>query len=196
MVSLNWFMMALTNHHGTLFYSFFIVPFDCWCHWITASIPISKLLLFLDCVIVPVFLPLNIARFGCVCLCFCSVIVCHLILCLILEGLRALLGAQFCLNLYYLYISLCEQMSAHSTLWCKQPRIQTFSTGQLTRLFARSFALAATHLLTPHCLLHSRAPLHSLICSLAHIAHSRACGKVAILSVFFSILEHSAVQTC
>ena len=66
--------------------------------------------------------------------------------------------------------------------------------GPLARLFARSLA-PLTHLLAPDCSLRSRPPLRSLVCLLVHFAHSLARGIVndwmAILSVFFSIFDHS-----
>ena len=75
--------------------------------------------------------------------------------------------------------------------------IDSLSTGPLTRPFARSLALL-THLLTPDCSLRSRPLLRSLVRSLAHFAHSLACGEMidylAILSVFFSIFDHSALR--
>ena len=66
------------------------------------------------------------------------------------------------------------------------------STGPLARPFARLLA-PLTRSLAPDCSLRSRPPLHSLVRSLAHFAHSLARGTVndwmAILSVFFSIFE-------
>ena len=59
-----------------------------------------------------------------------------------------------------------------------------------TRLSAPSFA-RTTRLLALHSLLRSHALLHSLICSLAHFAHSLTCGTVndwiAIYPVFFHL---------
>ena len=53
-------------------------------------------------------------------------------------------------------------------------------------------------LLQRDCSLRSRPPLRSLVRSLAHFAHTLACGtviyKMAILSVFFPILDHSQPQ--
>ena len=61
--------------------------------------------------------------------------------------------------------------------------------------FAR-LLIPLTPSLAPDCSLHSRPPLRSLIRSLNHFAHSLARGTVndwmAILSVFFSIFDHSA----
>ena len=52
-----------------------------------------------------------------------------------------------------------------------------------------------TRSLASDCSLCSRPPLRSLVCSLVHFAHSLARGTVndwmAILSVFFSIFDHS-----
>ena len=50
------------------------------------------------------------------------------------------------------------------------------STGALARLFAHSLVLL-THSLTPHCALHSRAPLRSLIHLLAHSLTLELMGK-------------------
>ena len=47
-----------------------------------------------------------------------------------------------------------------------------------TRSSVWSFAPPLTHLLATHSLLCPRAPLHSLVCSLAHFAHSLARGTV------------------
>ena len=54
--------------------------------------------------------------------------------------------------------------------------IDSFSTGSLARPFARLLALL-TRFLAPDCSLDSRPPLRSLICSLAHFAHSLAHEK-------------------
>ena len=77
--------------------------------------------------------------------------------------------------------------NCHS-LWAKSTKTPHFSTGPLARPFARSLA-PLTRSLAPHC------SLRSLIRSLAHFAHSLACGTVndwmAILSVFFPVLDRS-----
>ena len=52
-------------------------------------------------------------------------------------------------------------------LWSRIVKNQDVSTGPLTRPFARSLA-PLTHLLAPHNLFHSRAPLRSLARSIAH----------------------------
>ena len=71
-------------------------------------------------------------------------------------------------------------------------RLQYWATRSSAPSFART-----TRLLALHSSLRSQALLHSLICSIAHFAHSLACGTVndwiAIYSVFFSILAHSAL---
>ena len=72
----------------------------------------------------------------------------------------------------------------------EQPRIQTEVLGHLlVRSIVCSHCSVLTRSLAPHYSLHLRAPLRSLICLLAHYAHSLAHGKVrdwmAILSVFF-----------
>ena len=75
-----------------------------------------------------------------------------------------------------------------SPLWARTTRNTDRSTG---RPFACSL-VPLTHLLAPHYLLRSRVRL------LALFAHSLARGTVndlmAISSVFFSILAHSAVE--
>ena len=82
----------------------------------------------------------------------------------------------------------------HSTLGqnSKESRLKYWTT---PRPFARSLALL-TRSLVPSCLLRSCTPLRSLVRLLAHFAHSLARGTVndwlAIYSVFFSILDHSA----
>ena len=83
-----------------------------------------------------------------------------------------------------------------NALWSGTNKNRDVSTGPLARPFARSLT-PLTRSRAPDCLLRSRPPLRSLIPSLAHFAHSLARGKVnyqiAILSVFFSIFDHSAL---
>ena len=83
--------------------------------------------------------------------------------------------------------------NCHS-LWAKSTKTPDFSTGPLARPFARSLA-PLTRSLALDCWLRSRPPLCSLVRSLAHFAHFLARGTVndcmAILSVFFSIFDHS-----
>ena len=62
-------------------------------------------------------------------------------------------------------------------LWSGTNKNRDASTGPLARPFARSLALL-TRSLAPDCSLRSRLPLRSLICSLAHSAHSLARGRV------------------
>ena len=62
-------------------------------------------------------------------------------------------------------------------LWSGINKNQDVSTGPLARPFARSLA-PLTRLLAPDCSLRSRPPLRTLVCSLAHFAHSLACGKM------------------
>ena len=87
--------------------------------------------------------------------------------------------------------------SAATALWSGTNKNRDVSTGPLARSFARSLA-PLTHSLAPDCSLRSRPPLRSLVRSLAHFAHSLARGtvnnKMAILSVFFSIFDHSAMR--
>ena len=81
-----------------------------------------------------------------------------------------------------------------NSLWSITAKNTDCSTGPLARPFARSLA-PLTRSLAPDCSLRSRPPLRSLVCSLAHFAHSLARGTVndwmPILSVFFSIFDHS-----
>ena len=88
--------------------------------------------------------------------------------------------------------ALCVQACALSSRFIK---ITDRSTGSLACPFARSLAPLACSL-APHYSPCLRAPLRSLVCSLAHFAHSLARGKeddwMAIFSVFFSFLDHSA----
>ena len=81
-----------------------------------------------------------------------------------------------------------------TALWARITKSTDWSTGPLARPFARSLA-PLTRSLAPDCSLRSRPPLRSLVRSLAHFTHSLARGKVndwmAILSVFFSIFDHS-----
>ena len=83
-----------------------------------------------------------------------------------------------------------------NTLWLITAKNTDLSTGPLASPFARSLA-PLTRSLAPDCSLRSRPPLRSLIRSLSHFAHSLACGTMndwmAILSVFFSIFNHSVV---
>ena len=60
-----------------------------------------------------------------------------------------------------------------SSLWFRITKNRDWGTGPLARPFARSL----THSLAPDCSLRSRPPLHSLVCSLAHFAHSLAHEK-------------------
>ena len=62
-------------------------------------------------------------------------------------------------------------------LWSETNKNRDASTGPLARPCARSLA-PLTRSRAPDCLLRSRPPLRSLIPSLAHFAHSLACGKV------------------
>ena len=83
-----------------------------------------------------------------------------------------------------------------NALWSMTTKNSDCSTGPLARPFARSLA-PLTRSLAPDCSLRSRPPLRSPVRSLAHFAHSLARGTVndwmAILSVCFSIIDHSAM---
>ena len=84
----------------------------------------------------------------------------------------------------------------HHPLWSRKIKNLDMDNWPLALLFARSLALP-THSLAPHCSLCSRPLLRLLVRLLAHFAHSLARGKVnyqmAILSVFLSIPEYSAI---
>ena len=62
-------------------------------------------------------------------------------------------------------------------LWARTTKNTDWSTGPLARPFAPTLA-PLTCSLALHYLLRSRAPLRSLVCSLAHFSHSLAHGKV------------------
>ena len=84
-------------------------------------------------------------------------------------------------------------MGGTGPLWFSSVRILDMNTGPLSSPLARSLALL-THSLAPPCSLRLRAPLRSLVCSLAHFAHSLARGKVYdLMSQFHLVLTHSAM---
>ena len=62
-------------------------------------------------------------------------------------------------------------------LWSRIIKNPDENTGPLACPFAHLLTTLSRPL-APHCLLRSRAPLRSLIRSLAHFAHSLARGKV------------------
>ena len=82
------------------------------------------------------------------------------------------------------------------SLWSITAKNTDCSTRPLARPFPRSLA-PLTRSLAPDCSLRSCPPLCSLVRSLTHFAHSLASGTVndwmAILSVFFSIFDHSGL---
>ena len=82
-----------------------------------------------------------------------------------------------------------------STLWARSNKNPDVSIGPLARPFALSHALL-THLLAPHCLLPSHAPLCSFVRSLAHsLTHFRVCGKVNdSMSQNDLVLSHSGLS--
>ena len=90
-----------------------------------------------------------------------------------------------------------SQGRADDALWARITKNTDWSTGPLAHPFACSVA-PLTRSLAPHYSLCFRAPLHSLVCSLAQFSHTLASGKeidwMAILSVFLSILDHSAMS--
>ena len=72
----------------------------------------------------------------------------------------------------------------------EQPRIRSEVLGQwlICSLVPLSRSLA------PHYSLHSRAPLRSIICSLARpLDRKKVDDKMTISSNFFSVLDHSAM---
>ena len=83
-------------------------------------------------------------------------------------------------------------------LWARSTKNPDVSTGSLVCPFIHSLA-PLTRLLATPCSLYLRALLRSLVCSLAQFGHSQARGtvndKMAIHSVFFCILGHSAGET-
>ena len=100
------------------------------------------------------------------------------------------LGLLYCVEhwLWWDGASRDEKIRFIDTLWSITAKNTDCSTGPLACPFARSLA-PLTCSLAPNCSLRSRPPLRSLVRSLAHFAHSFACGTVndwmAILSVFF-----------
>ena len=70
--------------------------------------------------------------------------------------------------------------TAAEVQWFRSAKNRVVNTGPLACPFARSLA-PLTHSLAPPCLLCSRAPLCSFVCSLAHFTHSQAVEKVRIL---------------
>ena len=98
--------------------------------------------------------------------------------------------------IYSIYCISSIPLSGHNNIHygLKQPKRQDCSTGPLARPFARLLA-TLTRSLATDCSLRSRPPLRSFVRSLAHFAHFLTRGKkndwMAILSVFFSIFDHS-----
>ena len=72
----------------------------------------------------------------------------------------------------------CSSSSSSSlALWSRIIKKPDWATRLFIPSFARSLA-PLTGSLAPDCPLHSHPLLHSLVCSLAHFAHSLARGKV------------------
>ena len=94
--------------------------------------------------------------------------------------------------------AVCCYFKPTIALWSRTAKNTACSTGPLACLSARSLA-PLTSSLAQHYSLCLRAPLCSLVCSLAHFAHSRTHGTandwIAICSVFFSILAHRALPS-
>ena len=72
---------------------------------------------------------------------------------------------------------LTQRHSESTPMWSGTNKNRDVSTGPLARTFARSLT-PLTRSLAPDCSLRSRPPLHSLVPSLAHFAHSLARGTV------------------
>ena len=79
-----------------------------------------------------------------------------------------------------------SQGSANRALWDRITKKQDYSNGPLACPFARSIAPLA-HLLAPPYSLGSRAPLRSLVRSLAHFDHSQVRETVNDSKVIFSV---------
>ena len=77
-----------------------------------------------------------------------------------------------------------------TALWARSTKNPDVSTGPFSRSFPRLLA-SLTGSLAPPCLLCSRAPLRSLICSL--VGKWMITDQMTILSVFILILDHSAL---
>ena len=88
--------------------------------------------------------------------------------------------------------SLLLLSSNITSLWSWTTRTTSWSTRPLAHPFARWLS-PLTHLLAPHCLLLLCTPQHSLVRSLANFAHSLFRREVAIFSMFFTILDYTAL---
>ena len=78
----------------------------------------------------------------------------------------------------------CRQGSSEaSARWARKAKNRDVSTGPLACPFARSLA-PLTRLLAPHCSLRSRAPLRSLVRSLAHSLAPELVGQWNIFVQF------------
>ena len=87
---------------------------------------------------------------------------------------------QFCFIFLGVFINglLLWVLNGQSdALWSGTNKNRDVSTGPLALPFARLLTLL-TRSLAPDRVLRLRPPLRSLVCSLAHFAHSLACGKV------------------
>ena len=94
------------------------------------------------------------------------------------ESENQIIGHFWCAPSHFCIIFMqFPDFGLGSALWSGTNKNRDVSTGPLARPFAHSLA-PLTCLLTPDCLLRSRLPLHSLVFSLAHFAHSLARGKV------------------
>ena len=82
---------------------------------------------------------------------------------------------------------------AYKALWSGSNKNRDVSTGPLARPFARSLA-PLTCSLAPHYSLCSRAPLRSLVRTLAHFAHSRARGTVNDYMANYSVFFFDVIQ--
>ena len=92
-------------------------------------------------------------------------------------------------------MNMITMMTTNVAQWARITKNPDKSTGLLARLFARSLT-PLTRSLAPDCSLCLCPLLRSLVCSLTYFAHSLAGwtvnDKMAIFSVFFSVLDHSA----
>ena len=102
-------------------------------------------------------------------------------------------SSSLCMLVTVLTFGLTEWRRRTNALWSGTNENRDVSTGPLARPFARSLALLIRSL-APDCTLWSRPPMHSLVHSLAHsLAYGTVNNWMAILSLFFSNFDHSAL---
>ena len=95
-------------------------------------------------------------------------------------------GSQSNLEIFT-HVDSKKDKNNNTALWSGSNKNQDVSTGPLARPFIRSLALP-TLSLAPHYSLRWRAPLRSLVRSLAHFTHSLARG---IRWLFFCVFFYS-----